>query len=166
MPGAYDPNCPEPGIGPNGRRLCRWCDTEVPPGRRKTFCSQACVDEWMVRTSSDYARRKVLERDHGVCAICGIDTLAVHTAYYEFDLAQDHESAAFNQFRSSNGFPTDPVKSLWQADHITPVVRGGGRCGLENLRTLCIWCHRRETAALARKRALERRRNAAQGELL
>lgn len=43
--------------------------------------------------------------------------------------------------------------SLWQADHITPVVESGGGCGLENLRTLCLRCHKRVTADLAARRA-------------
>jgi 5-methylcytosine-specific restriction endonuclease McrA len=44
-------------------------------------------------------------------------------------------------------------------DHRVPVVEGGGSCGLENLRTLCWACHRRETAELAKRRARERRAN-------
>jgi 5-methylcytosine-specific restriction endonuclease McrA len=31
---------------------------------------------------------------------------------------------------------------LWDADHIIPVKDGGGCSGLENLRTLCISCHK------------------------
>ena len=37
---------------------------------------------------------------------------------------------------------------FWQADHTIAVAEGGGACGLENLRTLCTPCHRKETAAL------------------
>jgi 5-methylcytosine-specific restriction endonuclease McrA len=48
-------------------------------------------------------------------------------------------------------------RSLWEADHIMPVVEGGGGCGLDNIRTLCVPCHRRETAALAARRAAARR---------
>jgi hypothetical protein len=32
--------------------------------------------------------------------------------------------------------------SLWDADHIVPVKDGGGLCGLDNMRTLCISCHK------------------------
>jgi hypothetical protein len=46
---------------------------------------------------------------------------------------------------------------LWEADHIVPVVEGGGECGIENYRTLCIACHRAETAKLAARRAVKRR---------
>ena len=42
--------------------------------------------------------------------------------------------------------------SLWQADHITPVVEGGGGCGLDNYRTLCLRCHKGATAGLAHRR--------------
>ena len=59
--------------GPNGRCLCRQCGEEVPKGR-VTFCSNGCVDEWKVRTNPGYARKLVRDRDHGVCAICGLDT--------------------------------------------------------------------------------------------
>lgn len=41
--------------------------------------------------------------------------------------------------------------SWWQADHIVPVVEGGGQCGISNLRTLCERCHRRATKALRKR---------------
>ena len=44
--------------------------------------------------------------------------------------------------------------SKWAADHILPVVEGGGECGMENIRTLCNDCHKIETTAL-RKRMTE-----------
>jgi hypothetical protein len=46
-------------------------------------------------------------------------------------------------------------KSWWEADHIVPVVEGGDS-SLENIRTLCIPCHREVTRSLR-----ERRRSAA-----
>ena len=36
--------------------------------------------------------------------------------------------------------------SLWDGDHIIPVKDGGGCSSLENMRTLCIACHKIETA--------------------
>lgn len=42
-------------------------------------------------------------------------------------------------------------KSWWEADHILPVVEGGDS-NLENMRTLCIPCHRNVTAALRERR--------------
>jgi 5-methylcytosine-specific restriction endonuclease McrA len=46
-----------------------------------------------------------------------------------------------------------PSGHLWEADHIVPVIEGGGECGLEGLRTLCRWCHIKETRLLAKRRA-------------
>lgn len=48
-------------------------------------------------------------------------------------------------------------RHTWEADHILPVVEGGGECDLSNLRTLCLPCHRAETAKLAKRRAEQRR---------
>src|SRR5450432_1031199 len=61
--------------GANGLALCRWCSLEVPP-RRRTFCSEYCVNEWRLRTDPRYLRERVLARDRGVCALCTTDTLA------------------------------------------------------------------------------------------
>jgi hypothetical protein len=35
--------------------------------------------------------------------------------------------------------------TFWDADHIVAVKDGGGECGLDNLRTLCIFCHIKRT---------------------
>lgn len=47
--------------------------------------------------------------------------------------------------------------SWWEADHILPVVEGGGQCSIENYRTLCVRCHAKETAALRRRLAEARK---------
>ena len=47
----------------------------------------------------------------------------------------------------------------WEADHTIPIVEGGDLTP-ENLRTLCVGCHRGETAKL-RRRMADRRREAA-----
>lgn len=47
--------------------------------------------------------------------------------------------------------------SGWEADHIVPVAKGGGQCGLDNYRTLCTPCHKRVTAQLKRELAEARR---------
>jgi 5-methylcytosine-specific restriction protein A len=45
-------------------------------------------------------------------------------------------------------------KSLWDADHIVPVIEGGGECDLTNLRTLCLKCHRASTTDLRKRRGV------------
>lgn len=140
MPGGFaDRATLERGV--NGRPLCRWCNLEIPP-RRFTFCSDWCVHEWRLRTDPGYLREQVFERDGGICALCRTDTRA---AYIDLKRSRGtHRQrllARWNLKRVSR-------KTLWDADHIVPVVEGGGECDLANLRTLCLICHRRETLAL------------------
>lgn len=133
--------------GENGRNLCRWCQLEVPRGRR-TFCSDFCVHEWRLRTDSSYLREQTFARDRGVCAICHEDTQAAWNALrrsrggHRLRLLREWGLTAFSR------------KSLWDADHIVPVVEGGGSCDLSNIRTLCLRCHREATASLRARRAL------------
>jgi 5-methylcytosine-specific restriction endonuclease McrA len=47
-------------------------------------------------------------------------------------------------------------RSLWDADHIVAVAEGGGQCDLDNLRTLCVACHREATARLRARLALSK----------
>lgn len=120
--------------GANGRPLCRRCAIEIPLGRRKTFCSSECVHEWKLRTNPGYLREQVFRRDLGICAKCSLDTMA--------DVKRKR---------------TRGTGDLWQADHIKPVVEGGGECGIDNLRTLCTACHKSATKELAARRAAERK---------
>jgi 5-methylcytosine-specific restriction enzyme A len=125
--------------GSNGRALCRQCDLEVPLGRR-SFCSQICVDEWKLRTDPAFLRSKVFERDRGICANCGIDTEKLKREIRCLSW-EDRKVTLINK-----GFSYE--KSFWEADHILPVVLGGGECGLNNIRTLCFPCHKKVTAQL------------------
>lgn len=127
--------------GPNGRALCRWCELEVPP-RRLTFCSDWCVNEWKLRTQPGYLREQVLERDHGVCADCGIDCEA------ELRKLKRVRTERRTEAWAAWGLKPRQRRSLWDADHIVPVVEGGGECDLTNIRTLCLPCHRRVTTEL------------------
>ena len=127
--------------GEAGRPLCRWCRIEVPRGRY-TFCSEWCVHEWRLRSDPGYLRDQVWERDRGVCACCGTDTAAAYA-----DLKRSRGGHRL-RLLSRWGLRRLNRRSLWDADHIVPVVEGGGECDLSNLRTLCLACHRRETAAL------------------
>jgi 5-methylcytosine-specific restriction protein A len=127
--------------GASGRPLCRWCATEI-PARRRSFCSGVCVHEWKLRTDPGYLREKVLARDHGVCAMCAVDTVALRREMRRMDYA------VRRKFLKEWGLAERSRKSLWDADHILPVAEGGGQCDLANMRTLCLKCHRDATAAL------------------
>ncbi len=160
-----------PRRDPEGHALCRWCGRPVPKGRR-TFCSQSCVDEFCVRTDPSYARAAVKRRDHGVCHRCGRDTQEdlglLHEAQraYRDDQGPDERARAASLARTvwdRYRMAWDPcwwmewhTPALWEAHHVVPVVEGGGECGLDGLVTLCVRCHREETAAMAARRAEER----------
>jgi 5-methylcytosine-specific restriction enzyme A len=138
--------------GPNGRACCRQCNTEVPL-KRRTFCSQRCVDLWVIRTGSG-AARFLQKRDKGVCAICSLDCAALRRQYRKL-LTKEARA----EFKARYGIPKHRNRRFWDIDHIIPVIEGGGDCGPENLRTVCISCHRVLTAQLAAKRAQERRKS-------
>jgi len=133
--------------GENGRNLCRWCNLEVPRGRI-TFCSDWCVEEWRLRTDPAYLRERVFERDKGICAVCKVDCEAA------WRNLKRQRGAASVGILLEWGLKRGSRKSLWDADHIVPVVEGGGECDLANLRTLCLKCHRAATAELRRRRAV------------
>jgi len=150
---------------PKVKGECAWCGG---PSRMK-YCSGACTDEAYIRSGGDSVTRRVFGRDHGVCAECGLDTSSL-------DLMRVYLS--LNHFRVCTGdgvrwmrqwnypqwvqdqwgpwWPGRGELQLWQADHIIPVVEGGGCCGIENYQTLCLRCHKEDTARLARRLAGKR----------
>jgi 5-methylcytosine-specific restriction enzyme A len=129
--------------GPHGRGICRWCRAEVPKGRR-TFCSDSCVHEWRLRTNPSYLREQVLARDHGICAHCGLDTVEFYQRFQRMPAPKRKALRSRLDMHARR-------RSFWDADHILPVVEGGGECDLSNLQTLCLWCHQESTAQLRRR---------------
>jgi hypothetical protein len=141
-------------------------------------------------------RRLVKQRDKGVCAICGTDTIKLRRwamrwcRYGEVQKPSSYDEkfregrhwnspflkekfdralAIFHKWErraiqaaekrraklAAAGWPLGR-ESFWDMDHIIPVIEGGGLCGLDNYRTLCVPCHKAETKKLAIKRAEER----------
>jgi 5-methylcytosine-specific restriction enzyme A len=147
-------------VGELGRPLCRWCRMEILAKRRRTFCSDFCVHQWRLRSDPGYLRDQVFLRDKGVCGMCGTDTVA---AYAELKRSRGTGRAELLEvwgMRSVGATtpagkkrpPGTPARrSLWDADHVLPVAEGGGECDLDNLRTLCLCCHREVTADLRRR---------------
>lgn len=163
--------------GPEGRRACRWCGVEVPKGR-KAWCSDACVQSYC-DTFWPTLRRAVLERDRGVCRICGTDVVALVRRLHEiagrllversgstvvrFGTVQVRASlwhivrdAAMAELGETRAWPRNINRDWWEADHIVPVCEGGAD-QLDNLRLLCVPCHKAETATLAGRLARVRR---------
>jgi 5-methylcytosine-specific restriction protein A len=137
--------------GPNGLPLCRWCELEIIAKRRRTFCSNYCVHQWRLRTDPGYLRDQVFARDRGICAICRTDTVAVYAA-----LKRSRGTARAAGLSLYGMKSIASRRSLWDADHILSVAEGGGQCDLDNIRTLCLLCHRQATADLRKRLQIKR----------
>lgn len=135
------------GRGPGGRRRCRWCCKEVKPPKI-TFCGPDCVHEHRIRSDPQYVRGLLFERDNGICALCGLDCIA---EWHRLKLLERTDPAAYHRECQARKIPKNR-KSLWDGDHILAVKDGGGECGLDNYRTLCLWCHRGRHRPQERKR--------------
>ena len=135
----------------DGYTCCRWCNGSVIPPKR-TMCSPQCVHEILIRTNTNYLRTCVYKRDKAICAICGIDTKDVAKKAI---LLVGEEKENFLKEHSISLKRKIWMKKhgggLWDADHIIAVKDGGGLCGLENMRTLCIKCHKNVTKELVSK---------------
>lgn len=144
--------------GPNGRPLCRFCGTETKPPRR-TFCSEQCVDQFKIQSSAGYAREKVFERDRGVCAACGLDTLQLKQVLYRVRAQKGFGTyqALLRSYKLKYGYDFALHKHAWEADHIQAVVLGGGLATIENYQTLCVPCHRKKTKKDLKKLKRKRR---------
>ncbi len=161
-----------------GRPLCRWCGKVVVSPRR-AWCSDACVKEYKEVDSmfSGGGRRDhLLKLEGGVCQTCGLDTERLQrrmrrayrlVMFFERVPRQGRNTPPYlhNRKRAmvlvgrlvERRIGRDPGalnldRTWWEADHIVPLIESGDHSP-ENLRTLCIWCHRDETAALAGRRA-------------
>lgn len=161
--------------GPHGLPECRWCKKEVLPPKR-TFCSVTCVYEHRLRSDPTLMKRVIEDRDHGVCAVCGVDCIIQHqelkkqwtamqTAGVEFiDLSVPLEIRRTNMARFINKFEDEYLKPLgiswsrfegnriWDLDHVLEVAAGGGSTGPENIQTLCMLDHKAKTKKFLQER--------------
>jgi len=128
----------------DGFRMCRYCDKSIIPPRR-TFCSAECVHQYRLRTSTSYLRQCVWERDVGICGICGIDTKQIAEQILS---AQPEDKQQLLTTYNIHNKRKICIYSLWDADHILPVMYGGGECDISNIRTLCLSCHKIVTKSL------------------
>jgi hypothetical protein len=104
-------------------------------------------------------------RDHGVCAGCGCDTLKLLRVLRHVEKLLSYSLARSVWVDLGFHGTYRRCGDRWQMDHVRPIAEGGGKCGLENLQTLCTPCHRAKTSALCRELALRRREQQQQREL-
>ena len=136
-------------------RCCAYCGGDLSsasrlPGVSSTYCSRECTDQGRLKRGGmgNQLRAQVFALEGGVCRLCGIDGHALFTRMLALEPAE-----RLNALCNANWKLPKSAKALdrllqnpkegdfWQADHILPVSEGGGGCGLENLRTLCVPCH-------------------------
>lgn len=129
------------------RGQCRWCgepilhsegDKQGEPNLRRRWHPE-CVDAYNASDPGEL-RRALRKRDRGCCAICKLDTNGLRRELKGRGRARKLRERGFK-----------PRQSLWEADHIVPLIDGGGY-GLDNLQTLCTPCHKQKTADEARAR--------------
>lgn len=163
------------GLGPTGRNLCYCgCKREVGKGRSSTF-DKGCVAWWRGHSDMNFIKSKVRARDKGVCALCDVDTYELRRQYGKKLIAyvkrrhpqrHDRELSADNAAYIVDRDPSAPSpprgfphfgRRWWEADHIVPVIEGGGGVDFTGYRTLCCRCHKAETAKLAARRAAKGR---------
>lgn len=165
----------------HGYYLCRLCKSACPEGERQ-WCSEACLRRFLMMSSGGYIRAQVFERDAGVCADCGVDAAQMDRALTALKedvlhpllmsihpmIVQTLRSEGWKNIRQrGRGCYADAIefKSCWEADHIQSVAEGGGQCGLENYRTLCFVCHKKNSAQQANARAEARRKKRAESKV-
>jgi HNH endonuclease len=141
---------------------CAWCGNKLSSVALRgdsTYCNEECAREGRLKRGGMFASSKLRSAafaiENGKCSLCGIDAHALFRQVCSLRPAE-----RLNKLLSVNWkLPTtakamesllqDPKEGqFWQVDHKKAVAEGGGGCGLENLRTLCVPCHSGETEKL------------------
>lgn len=136
---------------------CRWCDTPIlkPDGSVNTYRGwhPDCVTLYRIAAFSNDQRRAVWERDRGLCARCGTQTIrnvVIRGFGNTGDRVVDLAKVPYHYL--------PPTGHLWQADHIRPLVEANGDLAyyaVANLQTLCTKCHLEKGANDRKRRKLE-----------
>jgi len=135
-------------------KLCAYCGGDLSaasrlPGVSSTYCSRECAEQGRLKRGwGNQLRAQLFALEGGVCRLCSVDGHALFTRVLALEPAE-----RLNALCNANWKLPKSAKALdrllqnpkegdfWQADHILAVAEGGGSCGIENLRTLCVPCH-------------------------
>ena len=164
--------------GPHGRGLCRMCGKEVPKGRRTFCGEICVHQYRLRNSNNYQAKhlRDRDAGVCDICGINADIVLAKYRE--EISKAYKDSSETYwhieekeqwlkevkekrkiitkikNNYKEQ-GWPMNRTNRWWDVDHIVPVVEGGGPQDWpkdkdygENLRTLCVPCHKAETKKL------------------
>ncbi|XP_031566922.1 DNA annealing helicase and endonuclease ZRANB3-like [Actinia tenebrosa] len=156
-------------FGPDGVPLCLYCKKPVDYGTLgndwdSRFCSHDCKENYQIRISGTAVRRTLFEAEQGVCQLCHFNA---HVCFQGVKSLPKKDRRAFLEKSVYSDLPpqllnrmiVDPKEGMfWEADHIVAVVEGGGECGMENFRTLCVPCHKKVTRKLLQRLRTKRQR--------
>lgn len=161
---------------------CTWCGGPVGRGRQ-TWCSDRCVKEFRRQCDPQYVSDQIkrwIKRGRWRelrCESCGHDlnarqevlrwmerrlrwlSIPVGRNPYRHRLSkkQERRRVILESMLYRAQYDRRFAKlDRWELDHVAPVCEGGGCCGPEGLRVLCVACHRGETKKLAGRRARAR----------
>ncbi len=127
---------------------CAWCGGTPLPPRRRIWCSDRCGDAFWTNHWWTLARRAAKRRDRYRCKRCGA---AAPKRPNPRTVSSPHEyRSAMRSWRAAK------KRNRMEVNHREP-CRGAHRtlsCAhhLGNLETLCLACHREETAQFAGRR--------------
>ncbi|XP_021860897.1 uncharacterized protein [Spinacia oleracea] len=141
--------------------LCKLCqnpcqdiNAKKPKGFSDLYCSNACYEEYRLRTSGRFLRQELFEIEHGICTNCQLDChkLVQHLKPLSVEDRGKYIERVAPQLskrkKMMDKLVREPTEgNAWHADHIIAVFNGGGECRLENMRTLCVACHADVTAS-------------------
>jgi 5-methylcytosine-specific restriction endonuclease McrA len=128
-------------------KKCRGCGGDVPKGRI-SWCSRECYKKYCPQMVLIAVRK----RDNHICHICH---KSIKELQHQHSLIKPENVSVFYKEYSEwmKQFPRE------EYDHIVPFSEGGLTI-LENMRTLCSWCHKKRTrlwikARVSRERGQE-----------
>lgn len=145
--------------------LCKFCRDPLPKKGEEGYHHNRmwhvdCTDRYNFLTNPAYQRWQVYARDKGVCACCGYDSPGAA----EFIRGLEPQSLLSSVAYSSWHQRIDAA-GKWHLDHIVPLWQGIGLPDeeriklfeIENMQTLCPYCHKEKTKREAAERAAARK---------
>jgi hypothetical protein len=149
----------------DGHHLCRWCVKPLKE-RRRWWCGPDCVHAFMIRGDWNTIRRAIRKRDE-CCRLCGGQRYNITPSLpiYSDSRAEgwlDHAAFTAARGRWQRGVvhhdcPLACALSRdWAVDHIV-AVKDGGTDHPDNLRLLCLRCHKEVSAGQHARWAADRR---------
>ena len=155
-----------PRFNAKGKKLCRYCARRLLKGRKRKWCSWKCAQQAYIRCSPGHMRHFVWRRDKGKCRLCGFDIQKMQDDMREYrgkaieKLGYYEGTRAANEYgRQLYGAKWRSESHSWEADHSLPISEAGDPFDPQNVRVLCLECHKEETAKLRKRLAIRRKRH-------